>query len=262
VIRPHHDKQDKRDTVGKSSKTSERRARIEQLERERKAAERRRLFLFSGVIGLVALVIIGLTGWSLWSQQKEQAAIDSQALADFGVTRAAAGCTPVQTSPATGGADHIAAPQPIHYNQAPPASGPHRPTWAPFERKFYTPQDRPEVEMLVHNLEHGYNILWYDQTVAKDPKKVKQIEDLASKFEGSERDPANAFIAAPWMPSDGPSMPAGKHIAMTHWYADPGTGANEKGISQYCSQMSGAVVADFMKNYTQAEAREGGPQFL
>jgi hypothetical protein len=248
--------------VGKSSKTNERRARIEQLERERKAAERKRMFLFSGVIGLVALVIIGVTGWSLWSEHEQQAAIDSKVLADFGVSEAAAGCSPVQTSPATGGADHISAPQPIHYDQAPPASGPHRPTWAPFERKFYTVQDRPEVAMLVHNLEHGYNILWYDQTIADNPKALRQVEDLAAKFEGSERDPSNAFIAAPWMPSDGGSFPAGKHIAMTHWYADPATGNNEKGITQYCSQMSGAVVADFMAQYTQAEAREGGPQFL
>jgi len=248
--------------VGKSSKTNERRARIEQLERERKAAERKRMFLFSGVIGLVALVIIGLTGWSLWSEHAKQSAIDSKALADFGVSPSAAGCSPIQTSPATGGADHIPAPQPIHYNQAPPESGPHRPTWAPFERKFYTPKDRPEVEMLVHNLEHGYSILWYDQTVANDPQKLQQIEDLASKFEGSERDPANAFIAAPWMPSDGPSMPAGKHVAITHWYADPVTGNNQKGIGQYCTQMSGAVVGDFMQKYPQAAAREGGPQFL
>jgi hypothetical protein len=248
--------------VGKSSKTNERRARIEQLERERKAAERRRVFLFSGVIGLVALVIIGLTGWSLWQDQQEKQAIESKDLAAFGVAESAAACSPVQESPATGGADHVEPPQQVHYDQAPPSSGPHRPTWAPFERKFYTIEDRPEVEVLVHNLEHGYNILWYDQTVARDPQQLRQIEDPATKFEGSERDPANAFIAAPWTPQDGGSFPQGKHIALTHWYADPDTGANEKGITRYCGQMSGAVVADFMRQWTQAEAREGGPSFL
>jgi Protein of unknown function (DUF3105) len=248
--------------VGKSSKTNERRARIEQLEREQKAAERKRLWLFSGVIGLVALAIIIPTAYTLINEQQQQAAIEGKALDEFGVSRSASGCSPVQTSPASGGADHVSAPQPIQYDQAPPASGPHRPTWAPFERKFYTVDDRPEVEMLVHNLEHGYNILWYDQTVADDPEALAQIESLAAKFEGSERDPANAFIAAPWMPSDGPGFPAGKHIAMTHWYADPATGADEKGITQYCTQMSGAVVGDFMAQWTQAEAREGGPQFL
>jgi hypothetical protein len=57
-------------------------------------------------------------------------------------------------------------------------------------------------------------------------------------------------------------MPAGKHIAITHWYADPNTGGNQKGIGQYCAQMSGSVVGDFMQKYPQAAAREGGPQFL
>ncbi|MGH3682534.1 MAG: DUF3105 domain-containing protein, partial [Natronosporangium sp.] len=28
-------------------------------------------------------------------------------------------------------------------------------------RGFYTPDDRPRVEQLVHNLEHGYTVLWY-----------------------------------------------------------------------------------------------------
>ena len=248
--------------MGKSSKSSERRARIEQLERERKAAERKRLLLFGGVVGLVALIIIGVTGWALWQDRQEEQAIDAAALASFGVPSSAAGCDPVQESPASGGADHVNPPQPIQYDQAPPAYGPHRPTWAAFERKFYTVDDRPEVEMLVHNLEHGYNILWYDETIANDEQKLAEVERLASKFEGSERDPSNAFIAAPWTSQDGGSFPEGKHVALTHWYADPTTGGDEKGITQYCGQLSGEVVGDFMSEWTQDEAREGGSGFL
>ncbi len=248
--------------MGKSSKTNERRARIEQLERERKAAERKRLFLFSGVIGLVALVIIGVTGWSLWNERQRDEAAASKDLAEFGVAESAAGCDPVQEEPASGGADHIEPPQPIQYDQAPPASGPHRPTWAPFERKFYTVEDRPEVPLLVHNLEHGYNILWYDETIAGDEQQLNEIEDLATKFEGSERDASNAFIAAPWTAEDGGEFPEGKHLALTHWYADPDTGDNEAGITQYCGQLSGAVVENFMQEWEQSEAREGGADFL
>jgi hypothetical protein len=248
--------------VGKSSKTNERRARIEQIERERKAAERKRTFLFSGVIGLVALVIIGVTGWSLWTETQREGAIDEASFAEFGVSEAAAGCDPVQKSPASGGADHINPPQQIRYDQAPPSSGPHYPEWAGFDRKFYTAEDRPPVETLVHNLEHGYNILWYDETIADDPQALRQIEDVATKFEGSERDPANAFIAAPWTAADGGQFPQGKHVALTHWYADPVTGQGEQGITRYCEQMSGAVVADFMAEWTQSEAREGGASFL
>lgn len=248
--------------MGKSSKASERRARIEQLERERKAAERKRVLLFSGVIGLIALVIVGVVGYELVNRAQDQEAIDEASFAEFGVPEAAAECSPVQESPASGGADHVSPPQPIRYGQAPPASGPHRPDWASFERKFYTVEDRPEVGVLVHNLEHGYNILWYDQTIADDPQKLAEIERLAAKFEGSENDPDKAFIAAPWTSADGGQFPPGKHVALTHWYADPDTGEDEKGITRYCGQMSGSVVADFMQEWDQSEAREGGTAFL
>jgi hypothetical protein len=248
--------------VGKSSKSSDRRARIEQLERERKAAERKRLFLFSGIIGLVALVIIGVVAFELVNRAQDQQAIASTDLAEFGVPASAAGCSPVQEEPASGGADHVEPPQPVQYDQAPPASGPHRPTWAAFDRKFYTVDDRPEVEMLVHNLEHGYNILWYDETIVDDEQALAEVERLSQKFEGSERDPANAFIAAPWTSEDGGQFPQGKHFALTHWYAEPGTGADEKGITQYCERLSGEVVGDFMNEWEQSEAREGGAAYL
>jgi hypothetical protein len=246
--------------VAKSSKSSERRARIEQLERERKAAERRRLFLFSGVIGLICLVLVGFLVYGLTRPSTADKFADVE-LASIGVPRSAAGCAPVQEEPASGGADHVASGD-IRYSQAPPAFGAHRPTWASFDRKFYTVEDRPEVELLVHNLEHGYNILWYDETIANDPAKLRQVEGLATKFEGSEADPNKAFIAAPWTAADGGSFPQGKHLALTHWYADPQTGANEKGITQYCTRLSGEVVGDFMQQWDQSEAREGGAGFL
>ena len=35
------------------------------------------------------------------------------------------------------------------YDTVPPSFGPHRPIPAPFERKFYTAEDLPEIETLV-----------------------------------------------------------------------------------------------------------------
>ena len=43
------------------------------------------------------------------------------------------------------------------YNSDPPTSGPHA---APVEAGFY--DDAPPEENLVHNLEHGYVIIWYN----------------------------------------------------------------------------------------------------
>lgn len=244
--------------MGKSSKSSERRARIEQLERERKRAERRRLLLFSGVVGVVALIIIGVTGWSLYSDWRtEQAAADKN-LSEFGVPAAQAGCTQPQQAPASGGGEHIAE-GPIGYDQAPPAAGPHRPMWVQLARPFYTTEDRPEVESLVHNLEHGYTILWYDETFANREQALQELENMAGKFSADTLD--TAFIAAPWTSADAADegeFPQGKHIALTHWYADPQTRGDQQAVTQYCAEFSGGVVEQFMSEYPQAAAPEGG----
>jgi predicted outer membrane protein len=38
----------------------------------------------------------------------------------------------------------------------------------------------------VHNLEHGYNLLWYDDTVAKNADELAVVKAIAAKFEGQK----------------------------------------------------------------------------
>lgn len=238
------------------SKGNDRRARLEQLERERKAAERKRTLTFVAVVGVIAAVIIGATGWSLWQDRERDAEIASRDLGEFGVAADAASCDEPKESEASGNADHIAEGD-IEYDQAPPSYGPHRPNWVQMAREFYTPEDRPEVEQLVHNLEHGYTIAWYNEEFAKDEQAVSELEDLSAKF-GGEATLDNAFIAAPWTSEDGGEFPEGKRIALTRWYADPETREDQKGITQYCGDLSGEVVEQFMAEYPQEAAPEGG----
>jgi Protein of unknown function (DUF3105) len=243
--------------VGKGkSKGNDRRAKLEQLERERKAAERKRTLLFVAVVGVIAAIIIGATGWSLWQDRERDAAIAGRDLGEFGVSADAANCGEPKETEATGNNEHI--PEgPIDYDQAPPASGPHRPNWVQLAREFYTPEDRPEVEQLVHNLEHGYTVAWYNQDFADDDQAMSALEDLSAKF-GGEATLDNAFIAAPWTPDDGGQFPDGKRIALTRWYADPETREDQKGVTQYCEALSGEVVEQFMDDYPQEAAPEGG----
>ena len=127
---------------------------------------------------------------------------------------------------------------------------------APFERKFYTADDRPEVEYLVHNLEHGYNLLWYDDTIAKDSDKLSAVKAIASKFEGTKL--SDKFIALPWTSKDGKAFPKGTHIALTHWSAggDPSDVSKQQGIWQYCADPSGEVVTQFTKDYPYTDSPE------
>ena len=47
----------------------------------------------------------------------------------------------------------------VDYETVPPSHGAHFAAPAVSDRKFYTAADRPELETLVHNLEHGYTVL-------------------------------------------------------------------------------------------------------
>ena len=61
----------------------------------------------------------------------------------------------------------------------------------------------------MHNLEHGYTIVWYDATTPKaEQDELKKLAPLArdEKYAGPK------FIVSAWDQSHG-AFPAGKHIA-------------------------------------------------
>jgi hypothetical protein len=239
--------------ANKSNKDRDRRAVVEQMRRDQKKAERRRTIVVVSACVVVALVIVGLAAIPLIKQN----GLTSGDLASIGASEKAAACSPIQTKKANGNQQHKPQGTPISYDDAPPAFGPHWPSPAPFERKFYTADDRPEVEFLVHNLEHGYTLLWYDDTIAKNSDQVAVVKAIAKKYEGSQK-LTDKFIAVPWTSKDGKAFPGGKHVALTHWSAggDPSDVAKQKGIWQYCGDPSGAVVQKFMKQYPYSDSPE------
>jgi hypothetical protein len=234
-----------------NARDNQRRAIAEQLRKEQASKERRRSMLILGacvvvVIGLLAAALIPYIG----SVRAENKAAGTP-LAEMGAKEAAAGCAPQQKADASGNGDHVTVGKKIAYSQAPPAFGRH---WGNFLqgseiRNFYTPEDRPEIERLVHSLEHGHTILWYDETVKPGTEAYKTVKAISEKF-----DAAAYFMAAPWNKSDGGAFPAGKHVALTHW-----TGPDkQQGITQYCAAPSGAVVKKFTDEYKPSDAPEPG----
>ena len=239
--------------ANKSTKDRDRRAVVEQMRRDQKKAERRRTIVVVSACVVVALVIVGLAAIPLIKQN----GLTSGDLANIGASEKAAGCSPIQTKKANGNQNHKPQGTPISYDDAPPAFGPHWPSPASFDRKFYTADDRPDVETLVHNLEHGYTLLWYDDTIAKSSDQLAVVKAIAKKYEGSQK-LTDKFIAAPWTSKDGKAFPGGKHVALTHWSAggDPSDVTKQKGIWQYCGDPSGAVVQKFMKEYPYSDSPE------
>ena len=98
----------------------------------------------------------------------------------------------------------------------------------------------------MHNLEHGYTLLWYDDTAAKNKDQVAIIKAISKKFEGTKL--SDKFIALPWTSKDedGKSFPKGTHIALTHWSAggDPSDVKKQQGVWQYCGKASGTGRQD------------------
>ena len=178
---------------------------------------------------------------------------------------APAECGPVLRHPTEGAGAHV---NKATYTAAPPSFGDHAPRWEVRAASFYDVQSRPAVPVLVHNLEHGYNIVWYDQTVLDDDQALRRLQAIASKYDDLDGspDPANAIIAAPWTAADGADFPRGMHYAFTHWYADPDdrtrSRADEAGLTKYCSDISADLVHTWMADHPLAEAPEGFPDLL
>ncbi len=249
--------------MGKSSKNRERREQLEQLQRQAKAAERRRTIAVIAVCTAVALIIVGAAVWTIWQDQKERDEIARQELTDIGAAAADAGCGPIGEVEASGAGEHVPT-GPIDYATEPPSFGAHRPEAAPAGIHFYSVDDRPEVEMLTHNLEHGWTIVWYDEGI--DDQQLDEIKATAEKFGTFGSDPEYNVIFAPWKQSDGAAIPDDRQIAFTHWSVHQPEFDEEFfrqgdvdswGQSQYCDSFSGAALDDFMQRYPYDDAPEG-----
>jgi len=251
--------------VAKTAKPvkSDRQAVIEQMRKKQKGADRRRSFAIVGVCILIAVALLGAAIVPIVKDKLDKAKYSGKALDQIGAP--ASSCQAITTKPAEGNQQHVPTGTPVKYTTAPPAFGPH---WneagvapAPFSRKYYTPEDRPPLEALVHNLEHGYTILWYDATIAKDDKALNEVQAIADKFSGSTDNFRDKFIAAPWTSKDekGATFPNGAHVAFTHWSAG-GTGVTDTskqvGVFQYCSAVSGAALQSFMDKYPFSDTPE------
>lgn len=150
--------------------------------RSRQRQQQIRSSLIWGGLGLGVLAVIGLVVWQ-------------------GVRPRAGEEIPIMTS------SHITLDSdPGEYNSDPPTSGPHYPSEA--EAGFYdTNAYEYPAGYLVHNLEHGYIIFWYNcdllaEAACTDLKaQIKSVMDEVNNVK---------VIAYPWDSLDVP-------VAMTSW---------------------------------------------
>nr|WP_238342231.1 DUF3105 domain-containing protein [Actinopolymorpha rutila] len=173
---------------------------------------------------------------------------DAERFPALGVPAAQAGLSAVENDSAAGINDHRPTGEVIAYRTIPPSAGPHWAQPASFSRKFYDTKDRPDIETLVHNLEHGYTVVWYDDTITHDSAQLAALRTIAKGYESNEFDNAKKLIVAPWKKGEG-AFPAGKHVALTHW-------STAAGRRQYAAKVSGQAIARFMKKFPATDSPE------
>jgi hypothetical protein len=225
---------------------------VEALKKEQKAQERKKTIIFSAVAVLVAAVLIGIPVLQIVDKNKK----DSRAFDQLGVPVGLASCdAALQDKVGAADGDHETDPTVrINYDTAPPSHGRHYASPITVNtRGFYTKDDAPRAEELVHNLEHGYTIAWYSDGVTGT--QLDDLKTIAKKMRDSNA--TRKFIAVPWDSSRGP-FPTGKSIALTHWGA-PKTGGKYEtstGYRQYCGQVSGTAIKSFTDAHPASDAPE------
>jgi Protein of unknown function (DUF3105) len=245
--------------VAAKKSDQERKAKIAQMQRQAKAAERRRTVLIVGAAGLVVALIAGAVAFAIISDDSRA---PSGGLTAQGLPAADAGCDPVTEDKAAGAGNHVGpgtnkpTVTTIKYSTVPPTTGEHFPTPEFPNRQFYTADDRPKMENLVHNLEHGYSVLWYDDTLStEEVSQLKAISREANKTTEAQQ----KFLVSAWDPAYG-KLPTGKHVALSHWAADAKDLKKQSGHRLLCGSVSGEAVQSFIKKYPRTSAPEPNAQ--
>jgi hypothetical protein len=243
----------------KNPKNAERKALVEKMRQEQARKERQRSML---ILGACIVVVAGLLASALIpyiNDRRHEAAVKRTDIDKIGAQASAAACDKVITKTPTGTqasgtpGNHVATGTKITYPDAPPAFGQHWPNFltGPEIRNFYSPSDRPELERLVHSLEHGHTLIWYDDTNKPGSKEYKDLQAIATKYEST----TTYVNIVPWKSTDGGTFPSGKHVALTHWTSKDG---KQAGVWQYCGKPSGSVIKKFVNDYPSSNAPEAG----
>ncbi|MDQ3941341.1 MAG: DUF3105 domain-containing protein [Actinomycetota bacterium] len=146
------------------------------LAEERRRSEQRREALRRNFVTIAIAIVVAVLVVFLIIDAREEQGLGG---GPVGVSAAEANCTEPETFESQG-RTHIEVGAPHEpYNSDPPTSGPH--FEIPADTGFYP--DALPPEQLIHNMEHGQIIIWYDPDLPETD--IDQIEALVDKESGS-----------------------------------------------------------------------------
>lgn len=242
--------------TGARATSAARKARVEEVRKAQKGRERRTVLMIIAACAVLVLLLGGVITYGIFDAQRNQ---PENLILTMGAPAASASCDPVTNDPASGNADHVGPGtnrtdiKSVKYSTVPPTSGSHFVQPVLDGRQFYTTKDTPAVETLVHNLEHGYTVLWYLPSEAGNDQ-LKQVASLGNKLSPSQ----SKFIVAPWNDKYG-TFPDGKKYALSHWSAQTdaqGAVQSQSGHRMLCGSLSGEAVKSFVTQFPRTDAPE------
>jgi hypothetical protein len=187
--------------------------------------------------GTMAVLGVGFLVWAVTPLIRQRVTPPAPA-ASFGVAARDAGCDPELTDPVSGKGIHVGDGTRVAYETVPPSSGPHHQEPAPL-RRFYARGEAPAMEHLVHNLEHGYTVVWY--TAGLPAEQAEALRGLAEVFSAK-------FVAAPWDDTYG-TFPPGRRVGVSRW-------GSTAGYRLLCESVSGTAIERFMQAHPASDAPE------
>lgn len=173
-------------------------ARIER-ERRIKAIRRRRLLRRIGIIAII-LAVAGGGFWFFWNRSQEAKERRERA----NEIAAEIGCQPVDEDVDDEGTGHVT--EIPTYQNVPASSGPHFAQTLPADVSVYDQPADPVFEArAVHNLEHGYVLMYYQpEGDALPDDTISALEEIAESEE--------EVIIAPY-----PNLPEGENLVFVAW---------------------------------------------
>lgn len=178
--------------LSKRARQKQRRSLKLDEQRRQAAKARRKRLLTLGLAVLIVLALIGLAIAQRVSQRNADLAQQQQATAklaelgcDAGAPQEDAGAGHLETAQA----QLVASPPDTLYPDRPASSGQHYPAWV--KTGFYDVQI--DERLLVHNLEHGYVVAYYDG--GAEPEQVEALETYAGNAIAGDYP---KLIVAPW----------------------------------------------------------------
>ena len=223
--------------MSKKLQEKQRKRVADQMRRDQqRAATRRSNMITAGI----AIVIIAAVAFFIIN---ERASDTETVSAPEGVAVAEAGCDEIEEHEEEGN-EHVDANTDVEYETSPPTSGDHWPPELVSDAGFF-PSEVPE-ESLVHNLEHGQIVVWYDPDASSETKS--NLETFTESQ--NDLDALGGATTAPIITVPYPDIPEGKSFVLTAWTQ-----------SQACSSYSLDAINAFRESYQGRSPEPIAPTF-